>query len=113
MRLMTAAGFNKVFIGIETPDEDNLAECNKKQNLNRDLISDIHRIQRAGMQVQGGFIVGFDNDNPRTFQKLIDLIQHSGIVTAMVGILQAPIGTQLYARMEKAGRMARPISYRS
>ena len=110
MSLMTAAGFNKVFIGIETPNEDNLAECNKKQNLNRDLVADIHRIQHAGMQVQGGFIVGFDNDNPRTFQQLIDLIQHSGIVTAMVGILQAPIGTQLYARMEKAGRILKNMS---
>ena len=110
MSQMTAAGFNKVFIGIETPDEDNLAECNKKQNLNRDLVADIHRIQRAGMQVQGGFIVGFDNDSPLTFQNLTDLIQRSGIVTAMVGILQAPIGTKLYARMEKSGRIVKNMS---
>lgn len=110
MSLMVAAGFNKVFIGIETPDENNLAECNKKQNLNRDLVADVHRIQQAGMQVQGGFIVGFDNDNATTFQRLVDFIQHSGIVTAMVGILQAPIGTQLYARMEKAGRILRNMS---
>lgn len=110
MNMMTAAGFNKVFIGIETPDEDNLAECNKKQNLNRDLVADIRRIQHAGMQVQGGFIVGFDNDNPRTFQHLIDFIQNSGIVTAMVGILQAPNGTQLYERMQKAGRIRNNMS---
>ena len=110
MRLMVAAGFNKVFIGIETPDEDNLAECNKKQNLNRDLIADIRRIQHAGMQVQGGFIVGFDHDNPITFQRLIEFIQRSGIVTAMVGILQAPIGTKLYARMEKSGRIIKNMS---
>ena len=70
MSMMVAAGFNKVFIGIETPpDEGNLAECNKKQNLNRDLVADVYRIQRAGMQVQGGFIVGFDNDNLSTFQR--------------------------------------------
>jgi len=110
MSMMVAAGFNKVFVGIETPDETNLTECNKKQNLNRDLVADIHRIQQAGMQVQGGFIVGFDNDDPLTFQRLIDFIQHSGIVTAMVGILQAPIGTQLYARMNKAGRILRNMS---
>ena len=110
MSMMVAAGFNKVFIGIETPDEENLAECNKKQNLNRDLVSDIRRIQHAGMQVQGGFIVGFDHDNPITFQRLIDFIQRSGIVTAMVGILQAPIGTKLYARMEKAGRLIKNMS---
>lgn len=110
MRLMVKAGFNKVFIGIETPDEDNLAECNKKQNLNRDLIRDIRKIQHAGMQVQGGFIVGFDNDNQGTFQQLIDFIQKSGIVTAMVGILQAPIGTKLYVRMQEAGRLLKNMS---
>ena len=110
MSLMVAAGFNKVFIGIETPDKSNLEECSKTQNLNRDLFQDIRRIQHAGMQVQGGFIVGFDNDNPDTFQRLIDFIQHTGIVTAMVGILQAPLGTRLYARMEKAGRILRSMS---
>jgi radical SAM superfamily enzyme YgiQ (UPF0313 family) len=110
MSMMVAAGFNKVFIGIETPDEGNLAECNKKQNLNRDLVADVHRIQRAGMQVQGGFIVGFDNDNLSTFQRLIDFIQHSGIVTAMVGILQAPLGTELYAKLKKAGRIVSNMS---
>ncbi len=110
MKMMVAAGFNKVFIGIETPDENNLAECNKKQNLHRDLVADIHRIQKAGMQVQGGFIVGFDNDNLNTFQRLVDFIQHSGIVTAMVGILQAPVGTELYARLKKSGRIVSNMS---
>jgi len=110
MEMMVAAGFNKVFIGIETPDENNLKECNKNQNLNRDLVADIRRIQHAGMQVQGGFIVGFDHDNPSTFQRLMDFIQRSGIVTAMVGILQAPIGTRLYTRLHEAGRILKNIS---
>ncbi|MDP2964528.1 MAG: B12-binding domain-containing radical SAM protein [Pelolinea sp.] len=105
MSLMVKAGFNMVFIGIETPDDDNLAECSKFQNRNRDLAADVRRIQSAGMQVQGGFIVGFDNDSPSTFQRLVDFIQNTGIVTAMVGILQAPVGTRLYERMQKAGRI--------
>ena len=105
MDLMVEAGFNKVFIGIETPDEHCLAECRKVQNGNRDLIEDVKRIQRAGLQVQGGFIVGFDHDRPSIFQRQIDFIQKSGIVTAMVGLLQAPAGTRLYARMEKEGRL--------
>ncbi len=108
--LMVKAGFNQVFIGIETPDETNLEECSKKQNLNRDLVADIRKIQRAGMQVQGGFIVGFDNDSPSTFQSLKDFIQNSGIATAMVGILQAPIGTTLYQKMKKAGRLNKNMS---
>jgi radical SAM superfamily enzyme YgiQ (UPF0313 family) len=105
MEQMVAAGFNQVFIGIETPDDDNLAECSKLQNRNRDLVADVRRIQSAGMQVQGGFIVGFDNDSVITFERLVEFIQKTGIVTAMVGILQAPFGTRLYERMQKAGRI--------
>jgi radical SAM superfamily enzyme YgiQ (UPF0313 family) len=103
--MMVEAGFEAVFIGIETPNEDSLAECSKQQNVNRDLVEDVKCIQRAGMQVQGGFIVGFDSDTPTIFQRQIDFIQKSGIVTAMVGLLQAPPGTQLYERLKREGRL--------
>jgi radical SAM superfamily enzyme YgiQ (UPF0313 family) len=105
MRLMTLAGFDTVFVGIETPNEDSLVECNKHQNKGRDLLESVKRLQRAGLQVQGGFIVGFDNDTPLIFQQQADFIQKSGIVTAMVGLLQAPLGTRLYERMQKEGRL--------
>jgi len=105
MEMMVQAGFDTVFIGIETPDEDSLAECNKKQNKNRDLIESVKHIQRAGLQVQGGFIVGFDSDTQSIFQRQIDFIQKSGIVTAMVGLLQAPVGTRLYERLKQEGRL--------
>ncbi len=105
MDLMTRAGFDTVFVGIETPDEISLSECNKVQNKGRDLIGAVKTMQRAGLQVQGGFIVGFDSDTPSIFQRQIDFIQNSGIVTAMVGLLNAPKGTQLYDRMEKEGRL--------
>ncbi|MEA2039233.1 MAG: B12-binding domain-containing radical SAM protein [Thermodesulfobacteriota bacterium] len=105
MEMMVEAGFDTVFIGIETPDEESLAECNKKQNKNRDLVECVKRIQRAGLQVQGGFIVGFDSDTLSIFQRQIDFIQKSGIVTAMVGLLQAPAGTKLYQRLKQEGRL--------
>jgi len=105
MQLMVDAGFDTVFVGVETPDEESLTECSKKQNKNRDLVEDVKRIQRAGLQVQGGFIVGFDSDTPSIFQRQIDFIQRSGIVTAMVGLLQAPPGTQLYERLKREGRL--------
>lgn len=105
MRMMVEAGFDQVFVGIETPDEAGLAECNKRQNRHRDLIADVKRIQRAGLQVQGGFIVGFDNDQPGIFQRQIDFIQRSGIVTAMVGMLQAVPGTRLHERLAQQGRL--------
>jgi len=105
MEMMVEAGFDAVFIGIETPDEESLAECNKKQNKHRDLLSSVKAIQQKGLQVQGGFIVGFDSDTRSIFQRQIDFIQNSGIVTAMVGLLQAPAGTKLYERLKKEGRL--------
>ncbi|MBI2557112.1 MAG: B12-binding domain-containing radical SAM protein [Planctomycetes bacterium] len=105
MQLMGKAGFDMVFIGIETPDEKSLDECGKKQNKNRDLLKDVKRIQQAGLQVQGGFIIGFDNDTPSIFKRQIDFIQKSGIVMANVAILQAPTGSKLHERLEKEGRL--------
>jgi radical SAM superfamily enzyme YgiQ (UPF0313 family) len=110
MEMMVQAGFDAVFIGIETPNEESLAECNKKQNKNRDLLESVKRMQRAGLQVTGGFIVGFDSDTPSIFQRQIDFIQKSGIVTAMVGLLNAPPGTRLYERMRKEDRLIDCIS---
>ena len=106
MELMVQAGFDTVFIGIETPDDAGLTECNKGQNRHRNLIADIKHIQRSGLQVQGGFIVGFDSDTPSIFQRQIEFIQKSGIVTAMVGLLNAPPGTKLYARLKREGRLS-------
>ncbi|NTW68244.1 MAG: DUF4070 domain-containing protein [Chlorobiaceae bacterium] len=105
MSLMADAGFTMVFVGIETPDDAALHACGKQHNTSRDMLANIKKIQQAGMEVQGGFIVGFDTDTPSIFQKQIEFIQKSGIVTAMVGILQALPGTRLYDRMQKEGRL--------
>jgi radical SAM superfamily enzyme YgiQ (UPF0313 family) len=110
LRLMVEAGFETVFVGIETPNEDSLTECSKNQNKGRDLVESVKQLQRAGLQVQGGFIVGFDNDSSSIFQQQIDFIQKSGIVTAMVGLLQAPLGTRLYERMHNEGRLVNEFS---
>jgi radical SAM superfamily enzyme YgiQ (UPF0313 family) len=110
LEMMAQAGFDSVFIGIESPAEDSLAECHKIQNQNRDLLQNVKIIQRAGLQVLGGFIVGFDSDPPSIFQRQIEFIQKSGIVTAMVGMLQAPPGTRLFQRLQKENRLAGIIS---
>lgn len=110
INLMVRAGFNSIFVGIETPDKDSLAECNKSQNIHRDLVESVKTLQRSGLQVMAGFIVGFDTDTPSIFQQQIEFIQRSGIVTAMVGLLQAPYGTELYNRLEKEGRLLDEMS---
>ena len=105
MRLMTAAGFDMVFVGIESPSEESLVECNKLPNKGRDLLASVKKIQNHGLQVQGGFIVGFDSDPVSIFKSQIDFIQKSGIVTAMVGVLMAPPETRLYKRLKKENRI--------
>ena len=105
--------FPHVFSGIETPNEDTLTECGKKHNKNRNLVEDVNRIHRAVLQVEGGFIVGFDNDTRSVFQQQIDFIQKSGIVMAVVGMLQAPPGTKLHKRLRRENRVPGQISWNS
>lgn len=105
IQMMVETGFTSTFIGIETPDETSLNACNKLQNKNRDLLQSVKTIQKGGIQVSGGFIVGFDTDTPSVFQRQIDFIQKSGIVSAMVGLLNAPKNTILYEKLETENRI--------
>jgi radical SAM superfamily enzyme YgiQ (UPF0313 family) len=110
MQLMVKAGFTSVFVGIETPHEESLTECNKVQNKNRDLVACVKKIQGSALYVTGGFIVGFDNDPPSIFERMSAFIQETGIVTAMVGLLNAPRGTKLYQRLINEGRLLKDAS---
>jgi len=105
MSLMTQAGFSSVFVGIETPQETSLEECKKTQNKNRSLLESVKTIQQNGMEVLGGFIVGFDSDTPGIFHQQIEFIQKSGIISAMIGLLNAPTKSKLYQRLQKEGRI--------
>ncbi len=103
--LMVRAGFRKVFVGIETPSLESLSECHKIQNQRRDLVEAVKTLQRAGMQVMGGFIVGFDSDPHDIFERQFEFIQRSGVVTAMVGLLTALPRTRLHQRLTREGRI--------
>ena len=103
--MMIESGFTSCFIGIETPEEKSLAECGKKQNISVDMLGVIKKMQRKGLNVSGGFIIGFDSDEEDIFSKQYDFIQKSGIVNAMVGLLNAPPGTRLYKRLKAENRI--------
>ncbi len=105
MQLMSKANFFKVFLGLETPDKESLKECGKYQNASRNLAEAVDRIHRNGMQVMGGFIVGFDNDTEAIFESQISFIQQIGVVTAMVGVLTALPHTRLWHRLKAEGRL--------
>ena len=105
LSLMRDAGFDTVFIGLETPSKEGLQECGKFQNKNRDQTLSVRKIQSYGMEVTGGFIVGFDSDDFSIFARQIEFIQKTGIVVAMVGLLQALPGTKLYERLKRENRL--------
>jgi len=107
LRLMVEAGFKKVFVGIETPIAESLAECEKVQNTDRDLVAAVRKIQNAGLEVMGGFIIGFDSDQTNIFERQWAFIQETGIVTAMVGLLNALPNTRLFTRLSMEGRILR------
>ncbi|MGD9632120.1 MAG: B12-binding domain-containing radical SAM protein [Pirellulales bacterium] len=103
--LMARAGFTSVFLGIETPVPASLQECHKLQNVRGDLAEKIRTIQRDGLEVKGGFIVGFDHDPREIFELQFDFIQQTGIAAAMVGLLNALPKTRLYQRLAGEGRL--------
>jgi len=105
MELMTDAGFATVFVGIETPDPDGLQECGKYHNKNRNLLDSVKKIQNMGFEVNAGFILGFDSDKETVFQNQIDFIQKSGIVAAMVGLLNVSPKSRLHARLKGEDRL--------
>ncbi len=108
--LMVQAGFDHAFIGIETPNTESLSECGKTQNLKSDMLAAIRKLHKAGIRVSGGFILGFDHDPPAIFEQHINFIRNSGIVTAMVGLLNAPAGTRLFQRLKHENRLLQNIS---
>ncbi|GIW44455.1 MAG: B12-binding domain-containing radical SAM protein [Candidatus Binatia bacterium] len=103
--LMRAANFTTIFIGIESPRPASLQETHKTQNLRENLLDAVHRIQRAGIEVMAGMIVGFDHDDPKIFDEQFEFIQQARIPVSMTGMLNAVPKTPLYERLKRAGRL--------
>ncbi len=105
LALMRQANFTTIFIGIESPRAASLTETHKEQNLRGDLLDSVHRIQKAGIEVMAGMIVGFDNDDPSIFEEQFRFIQDARIPVSMTGMLNAVPKTPLYQRLKDAGRL--------
>jgi radical SAM superfamily enzyme YgiQ (UPF0313 family) len=103
--LMIAANFNAVFLGIETPDTDSLALTQKFQNTRNSLIEAVQTINRSGLRVMAGFIIGFDNEKPGAGQRIIDFVEATAIPHAMFSMLQVLPNTALWHRLQKEGRL--------
>jgi radical SAM superfamily enzyme YgiQ (UPF0313 family) len=110
MRLMVLAGFDHTFVGIESPNISSLQECGKTQNLKHNMLASVKKMHACGLRVSGGFIIGFDNDPKDIFEQQINFIRNSAIVTAMIGLLNAPTGTRLFERLKKENRIENTMS---
>ncbi|MCC6748398.1 MAG: B12-binding domain-containing radical SAM protein [Deltaproteobacteria bacterium] len=102
---LVAAGFSAVFLGIETPSREALAETHKRQNLHLELDRAVEKLVSSGLNVMAGFIVGFDADDAQIFERQHEFISRSPIAMAMVGMLTALPGTQLWRRLKAEGRL--------
>ena len=107
LSLMHAARFNKVFVGIETPVAESHIAAGKHQNVKADLLASVRRIQEQGIEVMGGFILGFDQDPPEIFERQIAFIKEAAIPVSMVGLLTALPNTRLWRRLSEEGRILR------
>lgn len=105
LRRMVAAGFTRVFLGVESPRQASLREAHKGQNLRGDLVQRIHTIQRAGLITWAGMVVGFDHDDPAIFDEQAAFLERAGVAVAMVSMLNAPPKTPLFDRLAREGRI--------
>lgn len=108
MQAMSEANFFTIFVGIESPDTDTLISTQKKQNTRRSLQESVHRIYRAGLFVNAGFILGFDSEKGSVARGMIDCIEDTAIPVCMVGLLYALPNTQLTRRLAREGRLGLP-----
>jgi len=111
IHLLKEAGFGKLFIGIETMEEEALFQMNKKQNTRRNLLNSVYKLEEKGFIIAGGFILGLDSDSPGIFQSMIEFIEESGIVLVIINLLKAPVGTELYEKMKTQNRLITDLDF--
>jgi hypothetical protein len=102
---MYLAGFNRVFLGVETPDEACLKDAGKLQNTNVDLNLVCQKIAKAGFQVIAGAILGFDEEKTGAGERLIKFAEQNHIPELFTTLLQAGEGTDLCTRLESENRL--------
>lgn len=105
LRLLKAAGFDWVFVGVETPDRAALVETKKEQNTRADPLAALRAIYAAGLDVYASFVVGFDADDAAAFDRQFRFIVEAGVVFASVALLLALPKTPLHDRLKAAGRL--------
>jgi radical SAM superfamily enzyme YgiQ (UPF0313 family) len=105
IELAARAGLRSLFVGFETLSTSGLQGAGKKQNLGRDYLAVIRRLDDLGIMINGSFVFGLDGDEPDVFKRTVDWAATNGITTATFHILTPYPGTQLYAEISAQKRL--------
>ena len=103
--LLTAANFNGVFIGVESPEEEALLQANKHQNIKNSPLEMLDIVRRNGLTVIGSFILGLDGESPEAWRSTCDFVETAAMPVVMLNLMNAPPNTRLWDRLDKEGRL--------
>ena len=105
LEMMREAYFCTVFCGIETPEPQALKAMSKDQNLSMPILDAIKTMNRYGMEVVSGIILGLDTDTPETGDRILEFVRQSQIPVLTINLLYALPKTPLWRRLEAEGRL--------
>ncbi len=104
-RDLALAGCTGVFVGFESLTDANLAAAHKKAPRTADYARRVRLLHDHGIQVNGSFVLGFDQDGPDCFARLCDWIEQNRLECATFHILTPYPGTPLFRQMQAEGRL--------
>jgi len=105
VREMALAGCTGVFVGLETLSDANIEAAHKKSPRVAEYARRVRVFHDYGIQVNGSFVLGFDEDGPDVFERTVDWIEEQRLECATFHILTPYPGTPLFRNMEAAGRL--------
>ncbi len=105
LALMREAAFTTIFCGIETPEPEALRAINKAHNMMVPILEAVQTINRHGIEVVSGIIIGLDTDTEDTGSLILDFLDRSKIPMATINLLQALPRTPLWERLRNEGRL--------
>jgi radical SAM superfamily enzyme YgiQ (UPF0313 family) len=105
LELMQQARFTTAFLGVESPDADALQLMRKRQNLKSPLLQAVEALNRYGLEVVAGLILGLDTDDEQSGERVVAFIEGSQIPMLTINLLHALPLTPLWDRLERSGRL--------
>ena len=102
---MALSGCTGVFIGFESVCEENLEATGKRTPRAADYARRVALFHECGIQVNGSFVFGFDDDRRDVFARTVEWIEANRLECATFHILTPYPGTPLFAQLDAEGRL--------